>query len=372
MSSVVPARISIAQPVLDRIRRRLDDSVIPPPPDDDPGDWRYGIDVRWLSGLRDYWLSDYDWRAVEAELNTFPQFRCEIDGLSIHFLHLRAHGGGYPLILTHGWPGSVVEFLVAGPLLAEAGFDVVLPSLPGYGFSGRPPRPIGPSVVARAWRRLMVEGLGYSRFGAQGGDMGSAVTRWLGYAHADVVDAIHLNLLHLTLRAGASPAAEQWSHDLERLLGQEGAYSIIQTTKPQTIGFALADSPLGYAGWIIEKCRAWSDCGGDVESVFSKRDLITNAMTYIATGNVDSAVWMYNALTQDDFSPAPVLVPTGFAAFPEEFILPPPKSVVEQEVALTRWTDMPRGGHFAAWEQPRDFAAEVADFFRSLSPPAKR
>lgn len=359
--AIAPARIDIAQPVLDRIARRVADAEIGYAPDDDSG-WKYGIDAAWLAGLRDHWRDLYEWRAAEAAFNAHPQLRCEIDGIAIHAF--RFGGSGYPLLLTHGWPGSPLEFLVAGPLLAEQGFDVIVPSLPGYGFSGRPPRPIGPTRVAAMWRTLMVDALGFKRFGAQGGDWGASVTRALGHGHADVVDAIHLNMLHLPAPENPSAEVIEWQQRSAALGRREGAYAAEHGTKPQTIGLALADSPIGFAGWVIEKCRTWSDCGGDVEGVFTKDALITNVMTYLATGNVQSGIWMYNGLAAGDvFSPSPITVPTGFAEFPAEFLPPPPRAAVEETVNITRWTKMPKGGHFAAWEQPALFAEEIGRFF---------
>lgn len=363
MPALESARIAIAQPVLDRIARRVADAEIGYAPDDDSG-WRYGVDAAWLAGLRDHWRDRYDWRAAEAAFNAHPQYRCTIDGIAIHaFRFAPEGGGGYPLLLTHGWPGSPLEFLVAGPLLARQGYDVIVPSLPGYGFSSRPPRPIGPARVAALWRTLMTEGFGFARFGAQGGDWGSTVTRALGHAHADVVDAIHLNMLHLPMPPDPSAEVIAWQQRVAALMRQEGAYAAEHGTKPQTIGLALADTPIGFAGWVIEKCRTWSDCGGDVESVFSKDALITNVMTYLVTGNVQSGIWMYNGLRTDDFSPSPIAVPTGFAEFPAEFLPPPPRAAVERTVNITRWTRMPKGGHFAAWEQPALFAEEIGRFF---------
>jgi microsomal epoxide hydrolase len=358
-----PTRIDISQAILDRIARRVADAEIGYAPDDDR-DWKYGVDAAWLAGLRDFWRDHYDWRAAEARFNEHLQFRCEIDGVRIHVLQFRATGGGYPIVLTHGWPGSPLEFMAAAPLLAKQGFDVIVPSLPGYGFSGRPPRPIGPAQVASMWRALMVDGLGYRRFGAQGGDWGSAVTRALARNHGDVVGAIHLNMMPLGGAGDGSVEVAEWRARAAALQMREGAYGMIHRTKPQTIGLALADSPVGFAGWVIEKCRSWSDCGGDVESVFSKEALLTNVMTYLVTGNVQSGIWMYNGLGAEAFSPEPITTPTGFAEFPAEFIPPAPRTAVEKVVNIVRWTQMPKGGHFAAWEQPGDFAREVGDFFR--------
>lgn len=364
MPEIRPTRIAISPAVLERIARRVADAEIGYAPIDDE-EWRYGVDAAWLSGLRDYWRDHYDWRAAEARFNEYPQFRCEIDGLDIHFFHLRAEGGkGFPLILTHGWPGSPLEFMDVAPRLVAQGYDVVLPSLPGYGFSGRPPRPMSPVKVAAVWRDLMVDGLGYSRFGAQGGDWGSVVTRQLGHAHSDVVASIHLNMMHHTPTGEPSPEMVEWLEGMQQIMLFHSAYGLMHGTRPQTVGLALADTPIGFAGWVIEKCRAWSDCNGEVESIFSKDALITNVMTYLVTGNVQSGIWMYNGLGFDSFSPAPIKVPTGFAEFPGEFIPPAPRADVERSVNIVRWTKMPKGGHFAAWEQPELFAAEVGDFFQ--------
>ena len=365
MANIEQTSVNIAQTLLDRIARRVADAEIGYAPDDDV-DWKYGVDAVWLSGLRAYWRDVYDWRKAEAAFNAHPQFRVEIDGIAIHFFHFRAKGGdGYPLLLTHGWPGSVLEFLEAAPLLAAQGYDVVVPSLPGYGFSGRPPRPTGPAKVASLWRRLMVDGLGYKRFGAQGGDWGSTITRALGAAHGDVVGAIHLNMLALPPEAEVTPEVIAWRQKLGALLMNEGAYAAEHASKPQTIGLALADTPVGFAGWVAEKCRAWSDCGGELERVFTKDALVTNVMTYLVSGNVQAAIWMYRTTRAEPFAPGPVAVPTGFAEFPAEFLPPPPRAAVEKGLHIVRWTKMEKGGHFAAWEQPVAFAQEVGTFFRA-------
>lgn len=368
MTSVKDTHINIEQTVIDRIQRRVADADIGYAPEDD-SNWQYGVDAAWLAGLRDYWRDHYDWRAAESSFNQHQQVSCEIDGINIHcFVFKPATGKGFPLILTHGWPGSPLEFMQAGPLLAEQGFEVIVPSLPGYGFSGRPPKPIGPQQVANMWRTLMTEGLGYQRFGAQGGDWGSVVTRYLATDHSDVVSSIHLNMMHHTSTGEPSPEEKAWSDQMMMLTMMDSAYAMIHATRPQTIGLALADSPMGFAGWVIEKCRAWSDCDGDVESLFSKQDLITNIMTYLVSGNVQSGIWMYYALMAygASFSPAPITIPTGFAEFPKEFIPPAPRSAVETAVNIVRWTVMEKGGHFAAWEQPQLFASEVGSFFKEF------
>lgn len=369
MSAITSTRIAIDQTVLDKIARRVADANIGYAPDDD-ADWRYGVDARYLADLRDYWRDSYDWRTAEAAFNAHLQYRVEIDGLSIHFFRFSPpSGSGYPLLLTHGWPGSSLEFMTAAPLLAAQGFDVIVPSLPGYAFSGRPPRPMGPRKVAALWRKLMVDALGFTRFGAQGGDWGSAVTRYLGHEHGDVVGAIHLNMLPHTATGTPTPEEADYQQKMMLVTMMDSAYAMIHTTRPQSIGLALADTPVGFAGWVVEKCRAWSDCGGDVESVFSKDALLTNIMTYLVSGNVQGGIWMYAGLRQDgdNFSPSPVTVPTGFAEFPAEFIPPGPRAAIERNVNIVRWTVMDKGGHFAAWEQPHAFAAEVGSFFAAHS-----
>ncbi len=296
--TIRPFVLDVPQSRLDWIARRVADAHIGYAPDDDDG-WKYGTDARYLSDFRDYWRDGYDWRAAEARFNALPQYRATIQGIDVHFYHLRATGPapGYPLILSHGWPGSVHEFLEAMPLLAARGFDVVVPSLPGFGFSGRPPRPIGAADVADMWRALMVDGLGYARFGAQGGDWGASVTIALAEQHADVVEAFHLNYLFHRPRGEMTEAEAGWYKAARRRFADVGAYSSQMQTRPQTIGLALADSPIGYASWVLEKYRAWSDCGGDLESSFSREELVTAIMTFLVSDNVQASMWLYNSLT---------------------------------------------------------------------------
>lgn len=358
--------VDVAQEKIDAIRAKLAASEITYAPSDDR-DWRYGADARYLAEFRAHWLERYDWRAEEARLNALPQFKAEVDGLDVHFYHVRGDGPApFPLILTHGWPGSVVEFLEAMPRLARAGYDVVVPSLPGYGFSGRPAAPIGTRRVAELWRRLMCEVLGYRRFGAQGGDWGSAITLALGREHADVVAAVHVNLIfHLSMQP-PSAAFLAWRRRMDEIIAQESAYMFLHRSRPQTIALALADTPLGFAAWVLEKCRAWADTRGDLERCFSKDALITNIMTYLVNDAVASSIWLYNGASRETPNAQPVTVPLGFASFPAEFVPPPPREVMAEVFNLKRWTQMPSGGHFAAWEEPQAFSAEVADYFSDL------
>jgi pimeloyl-ACP methyl ester carboxylesterase len=360
-----PFSIAVPQGKLDRIAAKLALSEPGYAPEDDAG-WRYGADAAWLAGLLEYWRRDYDWRRCEAELNRLPQFRARIDDLDLHFIHVRATGAekGLPLILTHGWPGSVIEFLGVIEPLSQMGFDLVIPSLPGFGFSGRPRTVIGPRRTAQLWRTLMTDVLGYSRFGAQGGDWGSAVTTWLGHDHAEMVAAIHLNLFAApasTAEDDAETAA--YRERMGAVQRAESAYMMEQATKPQTIGLALADTPIGFAAWICEKFHGWGDTQGDIESRFSKDRLLDNAMIYLVNDAVQSSIWMYRSIFTEGRPDRRVTVPTGLALYPAEFLPYPPRSAAERAYNVADWAEMKAGGHFAALEEPAAFAANVGAFF---------
>lgn len=361
-----PFTIDVPQAVLDRIAAKLRDARIGYAPADD-AQWKYGTDAGYLAELVEYWRDRYDWRAAEAKLNRFPQFKAEIDGIDLHFYHVKGDGSqALPIILTHGWPGSVVEFQEAIPLLTAQGFDVVVPSLPGYGWSQRPAGPIGARTVAGMWRVLMTGVLGYPRFGAQGGDWGSAVTAWLGTEHADVVAGVHLNFF---MAPPPSPddnaeAREYWEK-VRRMQAAESAYQHQHATKPQTIGLALHDNPVGWAAWVIEKFHGWGDTRGKIESSFSKDQLITNLMTYLVNDAVLSSIWSYQGIQRDRFK-GPVTAPTALAWFPGEFYPFPGRRLAERGYNVKRWTEMESGGHFAAMEKPEMFARDVAGFFAGL------
>lgn len=359
-----PFHIDVPQSVLDRIEARLADTRIGYMPQDED-QWRYGMDARYLAELVAYWRESYDWRREEEKLNRWPQFRAEVDGIPIHFYHVQGDGRHpLPILLTHGWPGSVVEFQEVIPLLVDAGFSLVIPSLPGYGWSGRPPRPIGPARVAAMWRTLMVDVLGYPRFFAQGGDWGSAVTTQLGISHADVVAAIHLNFF-MPPSPGPGADAELLAYwgSVGRLMEAESGYQHEQATKPQTIGLALHDNPVGWAAWVVEKFWRWGDTKGNIESRFTKDHLITNLMSYLVNDAVMSSIWMYHGLAEDPMASGPVTVPTALAHFPGEFYPMPDRALAERQYAVVRMTKMAAGGHFAAMEEPEAFAADVIAFF---------
>jgi pimeloyl-ACP methyl ester carboxylesterase len=380
---VEPFRIAVPDAVLADLRERLARTRFP---DEVPGSgWTYGADLAYVRELVAHWRDRYDWRAEEARLNAFPQYRARVGGLGIHFIHARGAGPRpLPLVLTHGWPGSVAEFTeVIGPLADPArhggdpadAFDVVVPSMPGYGFSDHPADPgMHPERIAALWAELM-DGLGYRRFGAQGGDWGAMVTTYLGARHADRLAGIHLNMVLAFPEDRKNPPLDGVTQeelvDLMRMqdfLREETGYQRIQGTKPQTLAYALNDSPAGLAAWIVEKFRAWSDCGGDVERRFTKDRLLTNVMLYWVpeTANASCRLY-YEAQHAGQFPPTGfrVEVPTGCAIFPGE-LFKPPRVWAEKMFNVQRWTRLPSGGHFAAMEEPAALVEDVRAFFRPL------
>ena len=382
--TAVPFTIQIADEVLNDLHERL--QRMRWPDEIDGAGWDYGTNLDYLRQLVAYWRDVYDWRAQERLLNRFPQFQATVDGFRLHFLHLKGQGPRpLPLVLSHGWPGSFFEmYKVAEPLAdparnggaAEDAFDVVVPSLPGYGFSERPhERGMDFARIADLFLRLMRDELGYRRFGAQGGDWGSAITTWLGAAYPAHLVGIHLNmdptgLLRQDLERlgslGDSPAIQRWRAQMQHYEQDEGAYSRLQGTRPQTLAYGLADSPVGLAGWIVEKFRAWSDCQGDVERAFTKDELLTNIMIYWVTNTINSSTRLYYETAHTPTEPpARVEVPTGVAAFPYD-IVPPVRSIAERTFNIQHWSDMPAGGHFAALEQPEAMVEDIRAFFRPL------
>lgn len=374
-------RLHIPDEAIDDLRTRLQRTRFP---DQTPGaPWAYGTDLAYLSQLVAYWAGDFDWRAQEARLNAFPQFKVPLHGIDVHFLHVEGQGPKpYPLLLSHGWPGSVFEFLDIIPRLTDPArfggdpadaFTVIAPSLPGYGLSFAPGQPrFSLEMIAECFAELMTGVLGYQRFAAQGGDWGAFITSRLGAMHADKLLGIHVNLLAVrrdakTL-ADPTPDEQQFLDELASWLKDGTGYQWIQGTRPQTLAFGLSDSPAGLAAWIVDKFRAWSDCGGDVERAFSKDHLLANIALYWFTGAIGSSFWPYYARMHGPW-PIPdggVNVPTGYAAFPRE-ILSPPRSLAEKMYTdIRRWTVMPKGGHFAAMEQPAALAEEIVQFFRPL------
>ena len=368
------------------LKDRLARTRFPDQPPLEP--WSTGSDVGYVKEITAYWRDKFDWRAAEAQLNAFPNYKVDLDGIGLHFLHVPGQGrqGGpkpMPLLLLHGWPGSVFEFMGILPRLtdpASFGGDpadaltVVAPSLPGYGLSFAPgQKRFGVDQMAPLFNRLMTEVLGYERYAVQGGDWGSFVASIMGYGFPQRVAGLHLNMLPLrrdpSLFENPGPAEKKYMEELGYFIKEETGYQQIQGTKPQTLAFGLTDSPAGLAAWIVEKCRTWTDCGGDVETALSKDQMLANISLYWFTGAIGSSFWPYYARLHGDW-PIPkgrtIDVPTGYAAFPRE-ILTPPRSLAERTYTdLRRWTDMKKGGHFAAWEQPEALAAEIHAFLRPL------
>jgi len=379
---IEPFKIHVAEEVLADLRERLERTRFP---DQLEGaGWDYGTELETLRELCRYWREEYDWRQAEQTLNAFDQFTTEVDGLRMHFIHQRAAvSDALPLVITHGWPGSVYEFKkIIGPLTdpashggrAEDAFHVICPSMPGYGFS-EAPRSSGFDVkhVAQSVAGLMAQ-LGYTRYGAQGGDWGALVTAWLGHLDASHVCGIHLNMVVARPPADEQASSKLTGEEAERVkqIGrfrkQETGYQAIQGTKPQTLGYGLSDSPAGLAAWILEKLRTWSDCGGDVETRFTKDELLTFITIYWVTGSITSSMRLYcESMRSGTFAPVDqrVEVPTGCALFPAE-IVRPPRAWAEQHYHVARWTEMPRGGHFAAFEEPELLVDDVREFFRDL------
>ncbi|GMU77355.1 MAG: microsomal epoxide hydrolase [Acidimicrobiia bacterium] len=377
-----PFTVDVPQAVLDDLHERLARTRFP---EQIPGaGWDYGTELAYLRELVAYWRDIFDWRAQEARLNAFDQFTATIDGANVHFIHQRSpEPGALPLVITHGWPGSVVEFLdVIGPLTdprAHGGdpadaFHVVAPSIPGYAFSGPTvDRGWNPRRIAEAWATLMA-GLGYDRYGAQGGDWGAIITTQLGLADPEHLAGIHLNMVVAGPPPDGDPeplseADQQALADMAAYFETDSGYMQIQSTKPQTIGYALDDSPAGLAAWIVEKFRSWSDCDGDVESAFTRDALLANVMCYWCTGTAHSSARLYfeNRVAGAGGlgSGGRVEVPTGGAIFPRE-IIRPARRWAERSYHVTHWTEMPRGGHFAAMEQPDLLVDDVRAFFRTV------
>jgi pimeloyl-ACP methyl ester carboxylesterase len=374
---MVPFHIQVAEEMLVDLRERLARTRWPDELPD--ASWDYGTNRDYLQQLVTYWREQYDWRAQERLLNTFPQFQTEIDGIGLHFVHVKGQGTQpLPLLISHGWPGSFFEmYKIIGPLTDPASFggdsadtfDVVVPSLPGYGFSGpTTARGITVARIAAVFVSLMRD-LGYERFAAQGGDWGSYITATLGQVYPDKVIGIHLNMLPARSFAPqevTSEAERNWLEQRAQWVREESGYSHIQGTRPQTLAYGLNDSPVGLAGWIVEKFRAWSDCHGEIESVFTKDELLTNIMIYWVTQTINSSTRLYYETThQRETLSGRVEVPTGVAVFPAEIPVPP-RSLAQRLYNIQRWTEMPAGGHFAALEQPQALIEDIRAFFQPL------
>ncbi len=386
MTAAKPFTIHVPDEKLAAIRARVEAYPWFPAPANEQG-FAYGMSTPVMQDIQRHWLQAYDWREAEAGLNRWPHFKAAIDGLDVHFVHVVGEAGGKrPLLITHGWPGSFFEFWqVIGPLAfpsahggkAEDAFDLVIPSLPGYGFSAKPASPLGQRATAALWDKLMRDGLGYETYLAQGGDWGAMVTSWIGLDHGlhdrkGGCRAIHLNMIGFR-PAPAIPQTDEetrWLAATQAAMQREGAYFFQQSTKPQTLAMALMDSPMGTAAWIVEKFNGWSDLsGGDVFSVYSRDQLLTNVMIYLVNDAIATSVWYYTAFWQEGGGGLPMgqrcETPAGFANFPGETIYaPPPRSWCDRVYNITHWSEMARGGHFAAMEVPELFVEDVRAWAR--------
>lgn len=337
-------------------------------------DWKYGTDKDYLKDLVNYWANDYNWKNREKELNQYPQFKCNVDGVEIHFYHIKGKGKNpLPIILSHGWPDSFIRYQKIIPLLGDD-FDIVIPSLPGFGFSDLPDsKSINNADIADLWQKLMTEKLGYDKFGAAGGDMGSGVTRYLAYKHPEQLIGIHLtdvgilrDLVFSSNNENLSEEEKQYKQTALQWLSQEGAYMSIQSTKPQTLAFGLSDSPVGLAAWILEKFYTWSDCNGNLENRFTKDQLLDNIIIYWFSNSIGTSIQMYYENTRSLPPIGKIEVPTGIALFPKDVLLPP-KSRVEENLNVVHWTEMPQGGHFTAMEAPESYADDIIKFYQKIA-----
>jgi pimeloyl-ACP methyl ester carboxylesterase len=383
---VKPFVIDVPQETLDDLRERLTRTRWHDGLDDE---WKYGASLSYLRELSEYWASRYDWRQQELALNRFDHFRADIDGFGVHFIH--EHGKGerpLPLILTHGYPDSFTRFAKVIPLLTDPrahggdgadAFDVVVPSLPGFGFSDKPAKPGFTFKIGGLWHALMTNILGYERFAAHGGDWGTTVTEQLARSHAKSLVGIHLTdvpFWHLFKPpADPSSAEEKFLAQTEAWQKKDGAYAMIQGSRPATLAHGLNDSPTALAAWIVDKFHAWSDCRGNIESRFTKDELLTNVMIYWTTQTIDSAFLPYYDFTNSGAMTWVVEgvkqwmgstgVPAAFARFPKD-ISHPPREWAERFFNVQRWTEMPEGGHFAALEEPQRLVDDIRAFFRPL------
>ncbi|NIO43834.1 MAG: alpha/beta fold hydrolase [Burkholderiales bacterium] len=378
----IPFKLEVAQPVLDDLKQRLSRVRWP---DEIPGNnWKYGADLAYLKTLIDYWRDEYDWRKHEAVINSFRQYKVKLAGIDVHFIHEEGKGPSpMPLLISHGWPGSVYEFHKILPMLTDPAshgadptdsFTVIAPSLPGYTFSFNPGQQrFAVERIADAFAELMTRVLGYDSFGAQGGDWGAFVASRLGYSYPKHVKGIHLNLLAVRrdpkMLQNPTVEEQQFIEELNTFLKEETGYQWIQGTKPQTLAYGLTDSPVGLAAWLVEKFYTWTDCQGDLDSYFGRDTMLTDIMLYWVTGAIGSSFWPYYARMHGPW-PIPegetVEVPTGYIEFPKE-ILRPPRVVAQRMYSnIQHWTTKDRGGHFAALEQPVALAEDVRAFFRAL------
>jgi microsomal epoxide hydrolase len=347
------------------------------------GGWEYGTNMDYMKEISNYWVKNFDWKKHEAQINEFSNFTTLVDDIKIHFIHEKGSGSNpTPLLLMHGWPGSIVEFLHIIKKLAhpekfggkeEDAFDVIVPSLPGFGFSGGPTRPIGPRRMADIFNKLMIENLRYKNYLAQGGDWGATIANWIAYDHSKNCKAIHINCLTMRHPDGPqTPEEVVWQNKFDKDQIMQDGYRTQQATKPQTLSYGMMDSPVGIAAWILEKMYFWSDLkDNNIESVYSKDILLANIMVYVVTKTFNTASWIYYGRREEggrffpkDFKK--IEIPTSIAVFPAEMSAWPPKTYVERIFNVKQWTEMQRGGHFAAMEQPELLVKDIVNFYRTI------
>lgn len=345
--------------------------------------WEYGTNKAYLKDFVAYWIEEYDWKVQEKYLNTYPQFKCNVDGVDIHFFHIKGKGENpMPIILSHGWPDSFIRYQKVIEMLTDPtrfgrdskdSFDIVIPSLPGFGFSTLPnSKGVNNADVADFWKQLMTEKLGYKKFGALGGDVGSGITRYLAHKYPECLIAIHLtdigilrDIVFSNNIESLSAEEKQYKQTVLQWISQEGAYMSIQSTKPLTLSYGLSDSPVGLAAWILEKFYSWSDCNGNLENRFSKDELLNNIMIYWLSNTIGTSNHIYYENTHSLPKIGKIIVPTGLALFSKDVLLPPKKSV-ENNFNLVHCTEIPDGGHFTAMEAPELFADDVIKFYRNF------
>lgn len=340
--------------------------------------WDLGVNKFILKDLCDYWISNYDWKLAESELNNFNHYTEVVDDLKIHFVYEKGMSqNSIPLLVSHGWPGSFLEFKkILEPLTnpkkygldEDVCFDLVMPSIPGFAFSDAPERPLGPRKIANYYNKLMIKVLNYKSYMAQGGDWGGAISSWLGYDHKDFCKAIHLNIMIMRERNGPQSEEErEWQNKFKKEQVMEEGYRSLQATKPQTLAFAMNENPVGIAAWILEKFHNWSDLKNKtVLDIYSKEDLITNIMIYIVTNTFNTASWIYYGRREEGGRVMnikdKITTPTACALFPAEFLSWPPKSYVDRMYNVLQWTEHPSGGHFAAMEEPTFLLNDIRSF----------
>ena len=381
--AVTPFKVEVTDTVLKDLKDRLDSTRWP---DEIPGSgWDYGSNLDYIKELVEYWRTKFGWRGQEKLINSFAHFKSDIDGLGVHFIHEKGKGPNpMPLVITHGWPGTFFEMYKVIPMLSDPAnhggdpadaFDVVAPSMPGYGFSDASlKRGLDIFAISDMWAKLMSDSLGYQRFAVQGGDWGARVTARLGQAHSDKVVGIHTTSVTAPTPF-MGPGTKELSNaenamlkQREQWLADEGGYSHIQSTKPQTLSYGLNDSPAGLAAWIVEKYRRWSDCNGDVENRFTKDELLTTVTIYWVTQSINSSTRLYYEAFSKPWNlekEEKIQVPVGIASFPKENTVPL-REWAERSFNIQQWTDMPSGGHFAALEEPVRLVEDIRKFFRGL------